>query len=396
MVMAEALNGRPPRICFVVATNTGYPPGIGGLAVAARRVSGYLREAGFEVHVVTYDAVAETGYTTRQDDITVHWVPRKVSEFDTVFGLQHFLRALDAKLDFDLFHGFFLSSVPACMSIAANSGRRRSRPVIASVRGGDKAYCWCDPYFRPLILSSLNKPNCWITCVNRAYLQEITQDIDISGRSCVIHNGAPEIGLRWRVGEENRGVVGTSGEYRRVKDIPLLVRAYCGMPRELRTRLLLVGGFVDEQEEIWSRMLMKEAGAENEFELTGLIPHSEAVPHIAAMNVYVQSSSSEGMPNAVLEAAAMGMPIVATAVGGVPEIFTNERDALLVPHGDPKSMTRAITRILEQPEMATTLSNNALQLCRRHSQQAEKRAWVELHRMLLERDNQETPASQVS
>ena len=117
---------------------------------------------------------------------------------------------------------------------------------------------------------------------------------------------------------------------------------------------------------------------------------------IVRLNVYVQSSSSEGMPNAVLEAAAMGMPIVATAVGGVPEIFTHERDALLVPHGDPKSMAGAITRILEQPELATTLTNNALQLCRRHSQEAEKQAWVELHRMLLQRNPQEASASRVS
>jgi glycosyltransferase involved in cell wall biosynthesis len=63
-----------------------------------------------------------------------------------------------------------------------------------------------------------------------------------------------------------------------------------------------------------------------------------------ALDVFVQSSDTEGIPNAVLEAMAMEVPIVATAVGGTREIVEDGKHGLLVPRRDPEAMASAIRR----------------------------------------------------
>jgi L-malate glycosyltransferase len=71
--------------------------------------------------------------------------------------------------------------------------------------------------------------------------------------------------------------------------------------------------------------------------------------------VAVLSSWSEGMPNAVLEAMVAGRPVVATAVGGVPELVLDGVTGCLVPPGDDAALGAAIGRIIKDPALAATM-----------------------------------------
>jgi glycosyltransferase involved in cell wall biosynthesis len=83
---------------------------------------------------------------------------------------------------------------------------------------------------------------------------------------------------------------------------------------------------------------------------------SRALPEIlSAMDLLVLPSLSEGLPNVVLEAFASGKPVVASAVGGVPEIVANEVNGLLVPPQRPDLLSAAIDRILSNPELGKTM-----------------------------------------
>jgi glycosyltransferase involved in cell wall biosynthesis len=73
---------------------------------------------------------------------------------------------------------------------------------------------------------------------------------------------------------------------------------------------------------------------------------------LSASDVAVHSSLREGLPRVVLEALAVGTPLVATAVGGVPDVVTDGVTGLLVPPGDPAALARAVVATLAEPAAA--------------------------------------------
>lgn len=89
---------------------------------------------------------------------------------------------------------------------------------------------------------------------------------------------------------------------------------------------------------------------------------ADALGFIAAADIFVNASDFEGMPIAVMEAMAVGTPIVATAVGGVPELIKNGVNGVLVDSGDPESLAEAISDLLEHPEQAREYANAAQSL----------------------------------
>jgi len=74
--------------------------------------------------------------------------------------------------------------------------------------------------------------------------------------------------------------------------------------------------------------------------------------YLAALDVFVMPSLSEGMPLALLEAAATRLPLIATRVGGMPELVTHEHSGLLVPPADAGALADAVIRLLAEPALA--------------------------------------------
>ena len=89
------------------------------------------------------------------------------------------------------------------------------------------------------------------------------------------------------------------------------------------------------------------------YTLTGYLPKAyEALP---AMDLFVLPSVSEGMGLVLLEAMQAGVPIVASAVGGIPEVIRAGKDGLLVPPGDVSGLAQACASIIENPNLAKSL-----------------------------------------
>jgi L-malate glycosyltransferase len=91
-------------------------------------------------------------------------------------------------------------------------------------------------------------------------------------------------------------------------------------------------------------------------EMFVFLGHRTDIPQLlSCCDIGVLASKSEGLPNAVLEYLAAGLPAVATAVGGVPEIIENEVHGLLIPPENPAALAAAILRLLEDPELRANL-----------------------------------------
>ncbi len=78
-----------------------------------------------------------------------------------------------------------------------------------------------------------------------------------------------------------------------------------------------------------------------------------------ALDLFVLNSTTEGLPNAVLEAMAFGVPVVATAVGGTPELVHDRETGLLVPPSDPAALASAIRAVLRDRASAAERARRA-------------------------------------
>ena len=85
----------------------------------------------------------------------------------------------------------------------------------------------------------------------------------------------------------------------------------------------------------------------------------EAKAHTGDLHdIYINTNMIENMPVTLIEMAAMGLPIVATDVGGIPDLITNNETGLLVPNNDDQSMADAVFTLLKNPNIAKHLSRN--------------------------------------
>lgn len=82
---------------------------------------------------------------------------------------------------------------------------------------------------------------------------------------------------------------------------------------------------------------------------------------LSGLDFVVLPSWWEGHPLAILEAMAAGKPVIASSVGGVPEVVSHEKTGLLIPSQNPEALSRAICEFLERPEWARELASNAYQ-----------------------------------
>lgn len=102
---------------------------------------------------------------------------------------------------------------------------------------------------------------------------------------------------------------------------------------------------------------VREQGLEHRVSLLG---NRNNVPeYLAASDIFVLSSNWEGNPLAVMEAMAAGLPVVGTAVGGVPELVESGRQGILVPPGDCAAFTRAMQALLDDPGKRKGMANAA-------------------------------------
>ena len=80
---------------------------------------------------------------------------------------------------------------------------------------------------------------------------------------------------------------------------------------------------------------------------------------LVGSDVFALASRQEGLPVVLMEATSVGMPIVATAVGGVPQVLTDGTDGLVIPPGDPRALARAIERLAADPGLQERLGRAA-------------------------------------
>jgi colanic acid/amylovoran biosynthesis glycosyltransferase len=118
----------------------------------------------------------------------------------------------------------------------------------------------------------------------------------------------------------------------------------------------IVGGGKEEE---YLRFLIQRLGLKNSVKLLGPLSPDKVGLELAGADIYLSSSLSEGISNAVLEAMAIGLPVISTNVGGMPEVVEDGITGLLVGPYAPEQIADAIKRYIAQPNMRNTCINTA-------------------------------------
>lgn len=179
---------------------------------------------------------------------------------------------------------------------------------------------------------------------------------------------------RWRLANCDRDQILFIGRIDRLKGADLIIEAYRRL-REERPglRLQLVGpdmGLVDEADRHWAATdyladRVPEAWATGAVEWLGRLPREALGELRRRAMVTAICSRFENFPMAVLEAMAHGCPIVASDVGGIPELIQNGDNGLLFRGGDAADLATKLSHLLAEPDLAARLGNQAVRDCAR-------------------------------
>ncbi len=150
-------------------------------------------------------------------------------------------------------------------------------------------------------------------------------------------------------------VIGTVANFRLQKDYPNLLRAARALAdRGVAARFVIVGQGPLEAD---TRALADQLGLADRIVFTGFRP--DAVRVMSSFDVFTLASSWEGLPVALMEALALGIPVVATDVGGIGEAMHDHVDALLVPPGDAGALADAWQVLADDPSQRHQLAGAA-------------------------------------
>jgi glycosyltransferase involved in cell wall biosynthesis len=236
--------------------------------------------------------------------------------------------------------------------------RLARRPYLLHVHGSEFAdfYEECPPAARRIVTAVLARATL-VLALSEAWCATL-QRISPQARIEVLMNAVPlpqPDGLPPPADREPNVLF--FGEIARHKGVFDLARAFARVAAELPGLRLVYAGTGSGVEE--TRRLTRELALGERVEFTGWLEAERKRATLAGATIFVLPSYVEGMPMALLEAMSLGLPVIATPVGGVPEIVTHEVDGLLVPPGDSDALAAAIVRLMREPGLRERLGRAA-------------------------------------
>lgn len=206
--------------------------------------------------------------------------------------------------------------------------------------------------------------------------QDLADKIDVilgrSGFASVLPNvvdselfcpGPADADLRSACGiRDDEAVLGFSGELRHKKGLPFLLQSLVEVRRDRPACLLVIGEVRAREQEHLAKFALDHPEDRARILVTGHLEEKrEVVRHLRLCDVFLMPSLWDGMPNAVLEAMAVGLPVIASDAGGIPEIITPNETGLLVDRVHLGRLGEGVLELLDRPEEAARIGAAARQ-----------------------------------
>jgi len=337
------------------------PPPAGGMANQTRQLLELLRQEGADVEFVQTNAPAQPAWTGR------------VRGLRAVVRLIPYVGAL-----------WRLASKVDVVHIMANSGwswhlaaapaiwiaRLRGKRIVVNYRGGE-----AEAFLRRshrLVLPTMRSAD--IVAVPSGYLCDVFARFGL--RAEIVPNIVDLARFRPASGGERRdGAVRilVARNLEPIYDIATALRAHAIVRQRVAAELVVAGSGPDLEP---LKALAEELGTQGAVTFVGRQDRDAMAELYRGADVALNPSRVDNMPNSILEALASGVPVVSTAVGGIPYVVRDGVTALLVPSGQPEAVAEAILRVLTDEALAARLRAAG------HSEAA-KYAWPNVRERLL-------------
>ncbi|MGQ4810195.1 D-inositol-3-phosphate glycosyltransferase [Candidatus Entotheonellaceae bacterium PAL068K] len=347
------------HICLVTPW---FPPQVeGGVAIATGRLVACLLEMGHRITVLTAslsDASTPTaGPRTIPPGLSIHYrliADPRCSE-SAVDALGHWMQALHERDPIEVILAYFV--YPAGY-LATMLGEILEVPVVCSCRGNDISK---DMFIAPQSIATVLQRSTRLIFVSPSLLHMADALVPCQAKATVIANAVD--GRIFRPVEastrEGRGPVtlGTSGILRWKKGIDVflpLVRQLCA---DQALHVLVAGYGLDTMVDRQIAAFLESSGLPGRVEIRGFVPHQHMASVLQCLDLYVSTSYQEGMPNGVLEAMSMGLPVVATDADGTAELVVDGVTGYLCRMGDLETLVRRCQTLIGCPALRRRLGN---------------------------------------
>jgi glycogen(starch) synthase len=169
--------------------------------------------------------------------------------------------------------------------------------------------------------------------------------------------------MREELGIGDKPLVVTASRLIKRKNPDLLISAFARVLKVVPDAKLVIAGSGREKDNL-SRQI-ESLNITNSVFMVGGLAKEKVAQLMAAADVFALPSKMESFGLSLLEASAAGAPVVCSDAGGVPEVFQDGFNALLYPPGDDNAMAKAIICLIQDKELAKTISANAIETARR-------------------------------
>ncbi len=342
------------RIVFLTGI---WPPDVGGPATHGPDFARFLRDRGHEVHVVTMGNHAPTDLPVPVESIsrgrpfvvrypTVAWRGARLARrADVLYATATYAAAAASSIG---------ARRPLLVKLVSDPAYERARRYGLFAGSLEEFQLSADPrvrLFRALRTASLRRARRIV--VPSRYLAEIASRWDLDAKRIeVLLNPAPPPASVTPLPVE-AGTFVVVGRLTAQKALPVAFAALALAPG---ARLLLVG---DGPERSALEDEARRLGVSARVRFVGSVSRGETMRYVAAGRAAILASAWENLPHSVVEALAIGVPVVATAVGGVPEVVRDGDNGLLVPPNDAEALAAAMRRMLADDGLHARLAAGA-------------------------------------
>ncbi|MFA5575033.1 MAG: N-acetyl-alpha-D-glucosaminyl L-malate synthase BshA [Brumimicrobium sp.] len=341
-------------------------PTYGGSGVVATELGKALAAKGNKIHFITYSQPVRLG--SFRDNIFYHEVT--VSNYP-LFEYQPYETELASKIvdvaiheKLDILHVHYAiphaSAAYLAQQILETKGIRM--PFITTLHGTDITLVGRDKSFEPVITFCINKSNA-VTAVSECLRWETYQHFGTDREIRVIPNFihyvkenpiSIDIEKRRKYAKDEERIICHVSNFRKVKRVEDVVKIFKKINDEIPSKLLLIG---DGPERYNVEVLCRELGTCDRTIFAGKIKDPESM--MALSDLFLLPSETESFGLAALEAMAVGVPVVSSNAGGIPEVNIHGETGFTSNVGDIDDMFKNAMTILKSNETLNKFRTNA-------------------------------------